>query len=167
MPLGPYASFIVTSYLMAAAVVLALICWIIIDYRNQTRRLRDPTLREALLVVGILIVLIFGTVLLFGATAADGPLQVSLLIAALAVAVPGADPGRNGVIDGFTASVGAACVGSDGLAVAEICERTGRSKASVVGLLFRGVQALRGRLDEPSDAARGPAVDHRDAARGE
>jgi heme exporter protein D len=41
MSLGPYASFIVTSYLVAAAVVLALIGWIIVDYRNQRRRLRE------------------------------------------------------------------------------------------------------------------------------
>ena len=41
MALGPYASFILTSYLLAAAVVLALIGWIAIDYRGQTRRLRD------------------------------------------------------------------------------------------------------------------------------
>jgi heme exporter protein D len=41
MSLGPYASFIVTSYLAAATVVLALIGWVIIDHRNQTRRLRD------------------------------------------------------------------------------------------------------------------------------
>jgi heme exporter protein CcmD len=41
MSLGPYASFIMTSYLMAAAVVLALIAWIVIDYRNQRRRLRE------------------------------------------------------------------------------------------------------------------------------
>jgi heme exporter protein D len=41
MSLGPYASFIMTSYLMAAAVVLALIAWIVIDYRSQTRRLRE------------------------------------------------------------------------------------------------------------------------------
>jgi heme exporter protein D len=41
MTLGPYASFILTSYLLAAAVVLALIGWIAIDYRSQTRRLRD------------------------------------------------------------------------------------------------------------------------------
>jgi len=41
MTLGPYASFILASYLMAAAVVLALIGWIAIDYRSQTRRLRD------------------------------------------------------------------------------------------------------------------------------
>ena len=39
--MGPYASFILTSYLLAAAVVLALIGWIAIDYRSQTRRLRD------------------------------------------------------------------------------------------------------------------------------
>ena len=41
MSLGPYASFILTSYLAAAAVVLALVGWIIIDYRNQTRRLHE------------------------------------------------------------------------------------------------------------------------------
>jgi heme exporter protein D len=41
MALGPYTSFILTSYLLAAAVVLALIGWIAIDYRSQTRRLRD------------------------------------------------------------------------------------------------------------------------------
>jgi heme exporter protein D len=41
MALGPYASFVLTSYLLAAAVVLALIGWIAIDYRSQTRRLRD------------------------------------------------------------------------------------------------------------------------------
>jgi heme exporter protein D len=40
MSLGPYASFITTSYLLAAAVVLFLIAWIAIDYRNQTQRLR-------------------------------------------------------------------------------------------------------------------------------
>ena len=41
MSLGPYASFIATSYLAAAVVVLALIFWIIMDYRNQTRRLHE------------------------------------------------------------------------------------------------------------------------------
>jgi heme exporter protein D len=41
MSLGPYASFIVTSYLLVAAVVLILIVWIAIDYRRQTRRLRE------------------------------------------------------------------------------------------------------------------------------
>jgi heme exporter protein CcmD len=38
--LGPYASFIVTAYLMATVVVATLIAWIAIDYRNQTHRLR-------------------------------------------------------------------------------------------------------------------------------
>ena len=41
MPLGPYASFIVTSYLLVTAVVLIMIAWIAIDYRSQTRRLRE------------------------------------------------------------------------------------------------------------------------------
>jgi len=41
MSLGPYASFILTSYLMATAVVLMLIVWIAIDYRRQKERLRE------------------------------------------------------------------------------------------------------------------------------
>jgi heme exporter protein D len=41
MPLGPYASFIVTSYVLVTAVVLILIGWIAIDYRRQTQRLRE------------------------------------------------------------------------------------------------------------------------------
>ena len=40
MSLGPYASFIVTSYLLVAAVVAILIVWIAIDYRRQKGRLR-------------------------------------------------------------------------------------------------------------------------------
>jgi RNA polymerase sigma-70 factor (ECF subfamily) len=36
-----------------------------------------------------------------------------------------------------------------GLSIAEICDRTGRSKPSVVGLLYRGVKALRALMDEP------------------
>ena len=40
-PLGPYASFIVTSYALVTAVVLVLIVWIAIDYRHQKQRLRD------------------------------------------------------------------------------------------------------------------------------
>jgi heme exporter protein D len=39
--LGPYASFIVTSYAAVAAVVLILILWIAIDYRRQKARLRE------------------------------------------------------------------------------------------------------------------------------
>ena len=41
MSLGPYASFIVTSYLAAALVVALLIVWIVNEYRNQKRRLRE------------------------------------------------------------------------------------------------------------------------------
>ena len=38
--LGPYASFIVTAYLMAIVVVAMLVAWIALDYRSQTQRLR-------------------------------------------------------------------------------------------------------------------------------
>ena len=41
MSLGPYASFIVTSYALATAVVVILIVWIAIDYRNQRQHLRE------------------------------------------------------------------------------------------------------------------------------
>jgi heme exporter protein D len=41
MALGPYASFIVTSYALVAAVVLILIVWVAIDYRRQKQRLRE------------------------------------------------------------------------------------------------------------------------------
>jgi heme exporter protein D len=41
MSFGPYASFIVTSYLLAALVVVALIVWIALDYRRQRQTLRD------------------------------------------------------------------------------------------------------------------------------
>ena len=41
MSLGPYTSFIVTSYALVTAVVLILIAWIAIDYRNQKQRLRE------------------------------------------------------------------------------------------------------------------------------
>jgi heme exporter protein D len=41
MSLGPYTSFIVTSYLLAAVVVLMLIAWIAVDYRRQKQRLRE------------------------------------------------------------------------------------------------------------------------------
>ena len=39
--LGPYASFIVTSYTLVAAVVVLLIIWIAFDYRLQKERLRE------------------------------------------------------------------------------------------------------------------------------
>jgi heme exporter protein D len=41
MSLGPYASFILTSYALATVVVLILIAWIAIDYRRQKERLRE------------------------------------------------------------------------------------------------------------------------------
>ena len=41
MSLGPYASFIVTSYALVAAIVVILIAWVAIDYRNQKQRLRE------------------------------------------------------------------------------------------------------------------------------
>jgi heme exporter protein D len=41
MSLGPYAPFIVTSYVLVTAVVLILVFWIAIDYRRQKQRLRE------------------------------------------------------------------------------------------------------------------------------
>lgn len=41
MSLGPYASFIATSYALVAVVVLLLILWIAFDYRSQQARLRE------------------------------------------------------------------------------------------------------------------------------
>jgi heme exporter protein D len=41
MSLGPYASFIVTSYALVAFVVVALIIWIALDFRQQKQALRD------------------------------------------------------------------------------------------------------------------------------
>jgi heme exporter protein D len=41
MSLGPYAAFIVSAYSLVAVVLVILIGWIVIDYRNQTRRLRE------------------------------------------------------------------------------------------------------------------------------
>ena len=38
---GPYASFIVTSYALVAAIVLILILWVVLDYRRQRERLRE------------------------------------------------------------------------------------------------------------------------------
>ena len=43
MSLGPYASFILTSYLAVALVVALLIGWVVLDHRNQKRRLRALT----------------------------------------------------------------------------------------------------------------------------
>ncbi len=39
--LGPYASFIVTAYALVAVVLALLVVWVAVDYRSQTRRLRE------------------------------------------------------------------------------------------------------------------------------
>jgi len=41
MSLGPYATFIVTSYLLVAAVVMMLIAWIAVDSSRQKQRLHE------------------------------------------------------------------------------------------------------------------------------
>jgi heme exporter protein D len=41
LSLGPYAPFIVSSYLLVTVVVAILIAWITIDYRRQKQRLRE------------------------------------------------------------------------------------------------------------------------------
>jgi heme exporter protein D len=41
MSLGPYTSFIVTSYALVATIVLFLIIWVAFDYRRQKERLRE------------------------------------------------------------------------------------------------------------------------------
>jgi heme exporter protein D len=41
MALGPYASFIVMSYALVAAMVLILIGWIALDHRRQKARLAE------------------------------------------------------------------------------------------------------------------------------
>ena len=41
MSLGPYTTFIVTSYLVVFAVVVLLIAWIAVDYGRQKRRLTE------------------------------------------------------------------------------------------------------------------------------
>jgi heme exporter protein D len=38
---GPYATFIVSSYLAAAIVAALLIGWTVLDYRGQKQRLRQ------------------------------------------------------------------------------------------------------------------------------
>jgi len=39
--LGPYATFIVSSYAVAALVVALLIAWVITDHRRQQAQLRE------------------------------------------------------------------------------------------------------------------------------
>jgi len=41
MDLGPHAAFIVTAYTAAVFIVLALIAWVLFDYRAQKQNLDD------------------------------------------------------------------------------------------------------------------------------
>jgi heme exporter protein D len=41
MDLGPHAAFIVSAYAIATALVAAMIAWIVVDHRQQTRRLAE------------------------------------------------------------------------------------------------------------------------------
>jgi heme exporter protein D len=41
MSLGPYTSFILTSYLVVLVVVVFLVAWIAVDYRRQKQRLAE------------------------------------------------------------------------------------------------------------------------------
>ena len=41
MNLGPYAFFIVSAYLAAALIVAAMIAWVMLDHRRQSRILAD------------------------------------------------------------------------------------------------------------------------------
>jgi len=44
--LGPHVGFIVAAYIAAIAVVVALVIWVITDYRTQRRMLTDLELRS-------------------------------------------------------------------------------------------------------------------------
>ena len=41
MDLGPHAAFIVSAYGFATLIVTAMIAWIVVDHRRQTRSLAD------------------------------------------------------------------------------------------------------------------------------
>ena len=41
MALGPHAAFILTSYIVATLIVVALLGWVALDYRRQLRVLAD------------------------------------------------------------------------------------------------------------------------------
>ena len=41
MNLGPYATFILGAYGMAALIVTAMVAWVVIDHRRQARALAD------------------------------------------------------------------------------------------------------------------------------
>jgi heme exporter protein D len=41
MTLGPYAAFILGAYGTAALIVTAMVAWVVVDHRRQTRALAD------------------------------------------------------------------------------------------------------------------------------
>ena len=41
MDLGPHATIIITCYAASVAAIVALIAWVVLDYRTQTRILAD------------------------------------------------------------------------------------------------------------------------------
>jgi heme exporter protein D len=41
MELGPYAAFILAAYLAALVIVGAMVAWVLIDHRRQTKILSD------------------------------------------------------------------------------------------------------------------------------
>jgi heme exporter protein D len=41
MDLGPHADFIIIAYVFATLVVAAMVAWIVVDYRRQTRSLAE------------------------------------------------------------------------------------------------------------------------------
>jgi heme exporter protein D len=41
MPLGPYASFILGAYGVAALIVTGMVAWVVIDHRRQARALAE------------------------------------------------------------------------------------------------------------------------------
>src|ERR1043165_9196302 len=54
---------------------------------DQPRRIRQPSLADAVVPLVVLVVLIGGSLLLFGLAALDGPIQVALILSVLVVAV--------------------------------------------------------------------------------
>ena len=54
---------------------------------DQHRRIRQPSLADAVVPLVVLVVLIGGSLLLFGLDALDGPIQVALILSVLVVAV--------------------------------------------------------------------------------
>jgi heme exporter protein D len=46
MSLGPHAAFIVTAYLVAAAIVIAMIAWVVLDRRRLRRELAELEARS-------------------------------------------------------------------------------------------------------------------------